>query len=286
MKIIKMEMPSSFDLSLFGDTHHGSTLCHEKGINTLMDWTLSEKHRFLIHMGDAIEAIMVDDKRYQADVQTTAVPLQQRDYVVERYKPIAHRLKMMLVGNHEFKLWRFGNLTEDICKGLSTKKHAVEFGTFIAVVRLYDKYGYLFSLYLGHGWRALTSNAKDWEQRQANMKAALKMQLKFKAADCLVNAIGHSHKLLVVPPSDGQLYLTHQTGKPQARYLDKDQAPHLGHIHQDQRWYLNTGSFLKLYGDEPTSGYAERRGYDPVELGHIVVSVRDRKLVGCEKVIA
>jgi hypothetical protein len=286
VKIIPLIVPSSFELVLFGDTHHGSTLCHEHGIDALMAWTLADKNRFLIHMGDVVEAIMTDDKRYQHDVETMAVPLQQRDYVVERYKPVAHRLKVALVGNHEFKLWRFGNLSEDICERLSTKKHKVEYGTYVSVVRLYDKKGYLFSLYLGHGWKSLTSNAKDWEQRQANMKAALKMQLKFKAADCLVQAVGHSHKLLVVPPSDGQLYLTHEQGKAKAHYLDRDEAPGGGYIHPDQRWYCNTGSYMKLYGDEATSGYAERRGYDPIELGHIVVTVRDRKLVDCSKVIA
>ena len=54
-------------------------------------------------------------------------------------------------------------------------------------------------------------------------------------------------------------------------------------IHPDHRWYVNTGSFLRLYGDMGVSGYAEMAWYDPIMLGFSVAKVRDRELVGVEK---
>ena len=50
-------------------------------------------------------------------------------------------------------------------------------------------------------------------------------------------------------------------------------------IPTEQRWYVNTGAVLKLYG-EGVSGYAEVAGYDPIELGFAVVEVRDRMVQG------
>lgn len=46
---------------------------------------------------------------------------------------------------------------------------------------------------------------------------------------------------------------------------------------------MNTGSFLKLFGQD-VSGYGEIAGYDPVELGYVVVEVRDRQIHTVRKV--
>ena len=60
-------------------------------------------------------------------------------------------------------------------------------------------------------------------------------------------------------------------------YTGYDQnAPY---IHPDNRWYVNTGSFCRLYV-EGVSGYAERAGYDPMEIGFPVLRVRDGKIQG------
>jgi len=57
-------------------------------------------------------------------------------------------------------------------------------------------------------------------------------------------------------------------------------------IHPDLRWYVNTGSFYKLYADgKNVSGYAERAGYDPNELGYVVVRVKDGIINDVERVV-
>lgn len=112
------------------------------------------------------------------------------------------------------------------------------------------------------------------------MELILKRHLKHKFGDCLLMSMGHTHKLLICSPNP-ELYLTDDGSQITQKYTRSDKAD--GYIHPDHRWYINTGSFLKLYGDG-VSGYAERAGYDPVELGFIVVMVRDRKIVDVRKV--
>ncbi len=111
------------------------------------------------------------------------------------------------------------------------------------------------------------------------MKAALKMTLKMKFADCLVMAHAHCHKLLVVPPSR-ELYLTAENfeGKKKIvqHYMETgDVNP--SYIPPDNRYYCATGSFLRLFR-MGASGYGEVFGYDPIPLGWVEVRVRDGKV--------
>lgn len=279
MRIIRIEnMPSNHEMGLSGDDHDGSLLCHHDGLEQLVDWT-AKKNNYLIKMGDAIEAIMTDDKRFDRTSQAPSIPLQQADGSIERYKPVRKKIKGWLSGNHENKLHRFGNLSEYMANGLG-----VPYGTYTAVFEVYDRWGLMYRIFASHGFGVLSSNAKDAEQRKANMLAALKMRLKWKRADCIIQAIGHTHKLLVCPPT-GELYLTTENGKTKQHYMGAGD-PTASYIHPDQRWYVNTGSFLKLYGDDlETSGYGELKGYDPVELGFAKVIVRDRVPVDVERVV-
>ena len=280
MKFIQAtDMPSSHDFALAGDTHVGSLLCHYDGINQLIDWCSSKKDRYLGHMGDAIESILVDDKRFDRAADRT-LPLQQADKVISMFSPIAKKMKFILLGNHEQKLWRFGDLSQYMADGIGCP-----YGTYTSIVEVADKYGPIYRIFASHGFGVLKSNAKDAEQQEGNMKASLKMKLKEKRGDCIVQALGHTHKLLVCPPVEKLYLYTDDNGKTKQGYLSADDST-ARYIHPDRRWYANTGSFLKLYDDDlGVSGYAEQKGYDPVQLGHIVIKVRDRKIISIDKVI-
>ena len=269
MQIINSTIPSDCDLALCGDTHEGTILQYEDGIEKFVDWVRSDPCRRWIHLGDWIEAITTDDKRYD-DCHKRDKPGKQRDAIIEKFLPIAEQGLGGLDGNHDRKLHRVFNIAEEICKSLH-----IPFGTFTAKFCLSDAHGFMFKLFVAHGFGRLTSNAKDSEQRLANMKAALKVRLRFKAADCLVMAMGHTHKLFVVEPT-GELYLADDGDTIKQHYLSAGD-PTAQYIHPDQRWYANTGSFLKLYG-EGVSGYGELAGYDPIEMGYVVIEIRDRKV--------
>jgi len=282
MKLLKCDLPASHNIFLFGDLHIGTVLCHRDGIQQLIKMMQSSYHsctnNYGIVMGDMIEAITIDDKRY--DIETTAepYPLQQVKDAVNTLSPIASRLLCILKGNHEHKLWRFGDLACEIADQLN-----VPYGTWSAKLTITNKNKkYLYKMFVTHGRKQITSTADDPKRRLVNQRLILKRHLKFKAGDAVVLAKGHSHKLIVCGPEE-ELYLTDDGKKVKQKYISSSQnAPY---IHPDHRYYISTGSFLKLYGDDGISGYAEIAEYDPLELGFCILMVRDEQIQGVERVV-
>jgi hypothetical protein len=283
MKVINVLLPSSHELIPCGDKHLGTTLSYTDGVEELYDYILKRKNRYHIDLGDRIEAITVDDKRFAVESDgKVPVPLQQALEALRQDKRIAKRLICMLIGNHELKLRKFGNLTEFMAAELSKVKGSeVSYGTYTAVIRVSDEFGLLYNLFISHGFGSFNSKAKDYEQFQGNRRAGLKNKLRFKAGDCAIMAMGHTHQLFITPPTN-QLYLTYGQGKPAQHYLEWN-GNNKNYIDPDNRWYVSAGSFLKLYGDG--IGYGEVAGYNPVETGYPIIQVVDRKIVGIKKVV-
>jgi hypothetical protein len=73
-----------------------------------------------------------------------------------------------------------------------------------------------------------------------------------------------------------ELHLTYNNGDIQQNYTTPNMSSN-GFIHEDSRWYVCSGSFLKTV-DIGLTGYAEAAELDPVELGYAVVEVRDGKV--------
>jgi hypothetical protein len=201
--------------------------------------------------------------------------VEQAKMAIERRKPIASKGIAILMGNHEFGLQKSGDWAKHIADGCG-----VPYGTYSCKITYRDDETdqIYFKHYATHGYGTMNHQAGDEEQRLANMKVKLKRMLRFKASDCYLMSMGHTHRLLVRPPllklhmvDDGnkikQVY-----DKPPANYKQGDI------LHEDMRWYVNTGCFLKTLG-LGISSYSERLGYDPNVLGFAVALVRGGKLV-------
>ena len=275
MQRIEFDAPMDFNLIDHGDTHLGDLLCSYSGIERLMEYVLAEPYRYWIHKGDWIEAITTDDKRFNEDTAERITPSQQRDKAIKLYKPIAHRGIVGLFGNHEAKLHRYGNLAKEICDGLG-----VQYGTYSCRVLFKHGKKKLFNGFFTHGRWQFNSQAKDHEQRNANMKAMLKMRLRMKVGDSAIMSCGHAHRLMFVEPVQ-RLYLHDTPNGLKQAYLQGKQTGL--YIDPDDRWYGCSGAFLRLYADGLT-GYGEMAGYDPVELGFLVWKIRDGLITGCERV--
>ena len=290
MKLITKTLPDNQNLFLFGDEHEGSCLSSQSAWEALVDMINSKyeecDNNYAASTGDEMEAIMVDDRRYSADKlhppedkPAEPLPLTQARIAIVRRKPIAKQLLYMLEGNHNRTLWRFGNMTEFIAGelgvpyGTYTTKLTVRTGGFVDSP--------MYKLFHTHGSRTITSTADDPIRRRTNMELILKRQLKFKAGDCAVMVKGHAHKLLVTRP-EANLYLVDDGEKIKQRYTGGGQREE--YIHPDARWYGCTGSLLRLYLDG-VSGYAELGEYDPVEIGCLVLMVRDRQIVELRRIV-
>jgi hypothetical protein len=267
MKLIHKSVPDDWNLVLFGDTHEGTILRDKVGVQKCIDFIATSKYPcYAIHMGDAIEAIKPDDPRYDPKLCTNKVPLEQADEVIQQLMPIKENLITCLLGNHEMKLHLFGNITEYICRQLN-----VPYGTYSSKVTFrFDDNSYIKGFF-HHGFGSIGSYAKSPIQRQTTMLEALKRKLAFKSGDCKIMAIGHTHKLLICQPIS-ELYLTSDQDRFYQGYTTD--TSNGKYIHPDNRWYFNTGSFLKLYRDG-VSGYADMFGYDPIELGFVLIKIRE-----------
>uniref|UniRef100_A0A6M3JKD4 Uncharacterized protein n=1 Tax=viral metagenome TaxID=1070528 RepID=A0A6M3JKD4_9ZZZZ len=191
--------------------------------------------------------------------------------------PIAKNLLVMLKGNHEDKLWPIGNPTAEICDGLK-----VSYGSSAAKVTLVNKRGnLLYKMFLNHGRKSIhPSVADNPRRREENMRLSLQRLLREKAGDCVLMARAHTHRLLIMEPTP-RLYLRDDGNTIKDAYT---RAAHTDpYIPPDDRWYVSSGGFMRLYkvGEE---SYAERADYDPMELGFAIVRVRDRVIQGIDKV--
>ena len=289
MRLLSYDMPDDWNYFLFGDSHIGANLRHDKGFAQMVDMInssyggLSHKKNYAIDHGDMIEAITIDDKRYSVFDTREACVTSQKAMAKKELWPIRKKLLCGLDGNHPWKLHKFGPITHEICDALGVK-----FGTYSAKLTFRHKGKLQFKHYATHGNGSISSIADDIERRKLNWRLALKRKLRDMAGDCLLGSMGHTHKIIISPPSE-VLYLT-DNGKSIKQH---HKVPtNTEYIHPDYRWYVNTGSFLKVYGntlveddDVPMersklgSGYAERAMYPPLQLGFCVGLIRNSRLV-------
>ncbi len=285
MKHIEQVVPRDFNLFLCGDFHLGSSLCHTNGIVNMIEMAQKDyckvSTNFLLLHGDSIEAITPDDHRFHEGTTSNefSKPLQQATEVVRLFKPVRHKIITNLIGNHEFKLDKnHGDLAEWICNELN-----IHYGTYTAIITYRTDVGeFLFKQFASHGFGSINSVADDPLRREAAMKLSLKKKMSLKQGDCALQTMGHTHRLLICEPVD-QLYLTSKNNRIKQKYTLKG-MDNESYVHPDNRWYVNTGSFYKLYGDN-VSGYAERFGYNPLELGFAIAKIRDGKIEGIDRII-
>ncbi len=281
MRLLTRYLPNDHNLFLFGDDHCGTILRSKKGWDKLLDMMctsyegLNHDRNYGVHHGDILEGIMVDDPRYDRLMipEDSAVPLEQAKSCVKNLEPIKDKLLTVLEGNHPLKLARFGLLTKWVCDQLS-----VEYGTWTTkfTIKTTNKERLMYKSYHTHGRKGIISTADDPKRRKVNKELILKRHLKFKMGDCILMCKAHTHQLLCCEP-ERELIIIGE---------DKLQADYTGlgegyYIHPDSRFYVSTGGFGILYG-ENISGYAEIGEYDPIEIGFAVAKVRDCRMVGVD----
>lgn len=287
MELIKAEnMPDNFTIADLSDFHLGSPNCAEESLQEVISEIADTKDRFLIFKGDAIEAILPNDKRYlhSAVKQGLQSPKQQADRVIDMFKPIKHRILAWGIGNHELKLWNTMDFGKYIADSLGAP-----YGAYNYKLHIFDRHRKLmFKTYHTHGMGAITSGAKDQIQYDANRRAGLKHKLaKSGHADVIYMSRGHDHQLIVVNPTcEDQLYLT-DDGRGIHQHYRVSPAQNADYIPPDSRWYATTGSFRKLYS-KPGSyaiDYGEVVGYAPSEIGYALVEVNDKQITNVKKVV-
>lgn len=279
MQLFTRQLPPECDLYQLSDLHVGSQLTDYERINRAVAIIHDNPRAKAMIVGDLAEAICVDDKRFDIETSDRRLfqPLKQYKHVIELLRPIKDKILLINDGNHDMKLSYTGNFVRDlVCEELG-----VPYGTYSSKLSVTDQWGVLrFKIFVTHGFGFIRSVADDPIRRVSNEKLTLKRKLAGKAADCVVMSMGHTHKLIVAEP-EKSLYLVDDGEHVKQRYTQTKQSD--PYIPDSLRWYVNTGSFLKMYA-LGASGYAERFMLDPVELGFIKIRV-DGDVKSVEKFI-
>jgi hypothetical protein len=297
MKHFTIYVPWDFNTFLGGDDHLGTELRYAEGFQIMLDMLNKEyegvKNNRLFHMGDPLDAIFLDDHRYSAETvrgKRDCLLRQIKDYA-DLIKPYRKKVELILDGNHANRrnMVAFGNSTEEICR-----QSEIKFGSYSAVITFKHKAKKagngivigkditLFKYFLHHGSGSVRSIVKPHKRAKANREIAVRNILENKAADCILMAMGHTHQLEVYQP-DQFLYVHSDEDRIRQGWTsDRGWYGRREFIPGDFRYYVNTGSWVKLYGKDV--GYAERAGYNPIPLGFTVAKVRGGKIENVDKI--
>ena len=293
MRLIQKQIPKNANLFLFSCTHWGTPYQHVSGWEELVDNILSPygglpaRCNFGIHHGDIIESKELGHPHFTVTSAYNDLITGQIDKAIVELSRIQKRMITVLQGNHEQGLHRFGDVAEYIAW-----KSGIEYGTYTAKITYVDKKeNVIFKHFATHGRRSIGSSADDIIRQKSNQALQLKRHLKFKAGDALLMSKGHTHRLFFVKP-EPSMYLVDDGNRIKQRFTAAGNADQ--YINPDLRWYANVGAFFKMYADNVThhdkdpsksvmSSYAEYGEYDPIELGFLVVRVRDGNIVGIDR---
>ena len=104
------------------------------------------------------------------------------------------------------------------------------------------------------------------------------------SGDCELMACGHSHRVLTRTPARKLALFSNSHHSSLNQHYLNPQEKAGKYIDHDLRWYVCSGSFLKQFV-EGIDGYAERCGYEPIEIGYVIVHIRNGAIVDLTEVI-
>lgn len=281
-------MPDSFKLTFFGDDQEGNEAKAHDKFTQCISGIVSDPLNYAIHMGDACDAFWYDDYRYDPDI-TYVSPLEQLESEKKQLKPLAEtgRLLSILEGNHERALNKtVGKFADKLAQELREFNTVNEYplaGTFAQKLEFYgtDK-RLMFKIYVTHGRKSISSVSPDPIRREAYKRYRLQLLLKDKSGDCICMVRGHSHLVLVAPPIP-TLYLYSAGGKIKQGYTSVGKGSSSDLIPPENRFYGCSGSFLRTQLVGKTT-YSEVSEMNPVEIGYLEGTVKDRQFVDLKEV--
>ena len=280
MQIVQQQVSTKHNLYWCSDIHFGTITHNKKGFKEFLERAWNDKHGYIIIGGDLVEGRPKSHKFIDLDTADfdMLLPINQYEAFFETIRPYASKILVILEGNHDRAFAKeCGNVIEFKCKELE-----IPYGTIACKINLIDnKKKPLYKIYAHHGFGSIRSSAGDIIRRDGFVKEALKRKLKEKAGDALLMGMGHTHKLIVCEPTP-RLHMFDDGTKLVQEYSRRHGNSRF--ILADDRWYINTGSFMKssVMG---VSTYSEAAGYDPIEMGYILVHGNGNNIESIEKVV-
>jgi hypothetical protein len=279
-KYIRQELTSN-DYVIYNcsDWHVGSKAFHEDAALELIDRVESEG-AFLTFGGDALEGKTINSPHFNPDgLHSNKLNIHsQADAFVKMLKPIADRVLMLQLGNHELYLKKDFDVVGYICQQLGISECCGDYQTWL-------KINNSLTLHFWHGRPSMPRGAKDPIQREANQKAWLKNKLAPLAGSAQAQYMAHTHHTLIVQPIE-QYALLDGGENVKGRYFTEKIRDIEGQVWvpTDARWFVNTGTFRRGGGFDYCD-YSEIAGYVPPAIACTKTTVENNSVVNIEKVL-
>ncbi len=253
-----------FNIYAIGDIHAGSIECAENDIRRMVQRIKDDKFGYWIGMGDAVDAITKNDKRFDIEglapwVKKDNIVTSQKKWIKDLLSPIADKCLAFLEGNHEATIHTFHDedITRNLCDDLKVPYGG--YSCFIDVKFRRDSKDSIVKRggqdYIIHAFHGAGAAQTEGARIMRLMRLVNDIQ-----AD--IYLMGHLHCVATYTPD--RLLLSN------------------GRIKSRQLIAVMTGSWLKTYaqpknGQQLNASYAERKGYKPSRIGAPVIHIEPDK---------
>lgn len=265
MECFEIEIPNTpIWVYFIGDLHRGEILFSQRKFNRLCVDHLSKKNARIVGMGDWISSIPPKDGRFDVRGVDPLCPTIEdaRAQTLTFLRAYRKKILWFHTGNHEEHIsCEHGDFVKKLCE-----EAGVKYGGWISFVTINGTTHVIST----HGVRSIQSRKPNMRDRVAAMDKQLVDTLE-QLGDADLYAMGHSHRILTPAPIP-ELRLRQVGDDVEQEYTE------------DNRWFINTGSFLRTYVKGHTN-YAEKYGLEPLEIGCVRVLFVKGQIITTEKVI-
>lgn len=248
---------NEFQLLVLGDMHIGDELCDLDMIKNTIDYVKNTEDCYVILNGDLMNNALTTSK---SDSYTEQMSIEEeQDLLIDLLMPIKDKILVMATGNHEHRTSLLAGINplKAVAYALGIKDKLVEnsyllnieFGTAYGVKSVPNKY-VVFGIHGGTGGGRRAGSTANALQDMALVRPDMDLYV-------------HSHTHTQVNYNDMIFLYDRKTKKTK----------------EHQRTFYNANAFLK-YG-----GYAEQKGYKPVDRNPSVLVVNAIRKKGTMKII-
>jgi len=236
-----------------GDVHYGNINADIKKFKDTIEYVKNKENCYVVLMGDMCEAIMLADKRFDAQAIAPELRSRMSDLAFAQYEnmrdmlmPIKHKILVSIMGNHGDNLRTKFNTDFDAWMAKELGVPMAGYSAFLVIK--FDRQQFhteTLTIFLHHGYMSSRKTG-------AKVNAIESLSEMFEA-DVYLN--GHSHDLFV-------------TSKVQLSVAGNK-------VKESKKYFAHTGTFLKTYVQD-TMCYGEKALYPPLKTGVLKFSVYPR----------
>ena len=233
------------------DVHYGSRMFSRKCFKEHLRAVTETAHMFTVFNGDLCESTIKSSK---GDIfQQVGTPQDQRDWTIEQWYPVRHKVLAMTMGNHEARIYNETGI--DICADIA-KALGVPYRPEGLVLRIHFGSGndrhpekpYVYTGYFTHGYGGARTNSAK----------AVKVERTSTFMHCNFYCMSHDHVTNAAPV----VYLT-----PDSRSHVNEQGFEVSRVKAHRKILVKSNAFLKW------GGYAEMGGFPPVDMETPIITL-------------